>query len=222
MNKAFSPAPKSPSFCRLCAKLSAISFSFHSACRQSRLSQTQNSHRWCESLIWCCCLPLLMAGLAHRFGWPTLRVPCRLHGRGCLQAAHFLPHSEGCTEWPNIHTQKYVIMEMLDCVWGEFCWFVSQNLYFACLCVRFQKQLGRIHECFCLFSHCVDFLFQELFFLSINNNKEDGQGLQCRWSARMILSSCVNRFRVWWNEQSLGNISSSSRPISGSAAAAYV
>lgn len=33
MNRAFSPASKSPSFCRLCAKASAILFAFHSACR---------------------------------------------------------------------------------------------------------------------------------------------------------------------------------------------
>lgn len=33
MNRAFSPASKSPSFCGLCAKASAILFPFHSACR---------------------------------------------------------------------------------------------------------------------------------------------------------------------------------------------
>lgn len=35
MNRAFSPAFKSPSFCRLCAKASAILFPFLSACRLS-------------------------------------------------------------------------------------------------------------------------------------------------------------------------------------------
>lgn len=96
MNRAFSPAPKSPSCCRLCDKASATLFPF-SLCIQTgqAVRQTQNSPKWCESLLWCCCLPLLMAGLASRFSWPTLRVPCRLCGRGCLQAAQFLPHSEG-------------------------------------------------------------------------------------------------------------------------------
>lgn len=128
-------------------------------------------------------------------GWLSdlVGLPCVSHagcvgGDACVLLGFYLIQKAG-TEWPNIHAQKYVIMEMLGCVWGEFCWFVSQNLYFACLCVRFQKPFGWIHGCFCLFSHCIDFLFQELFFLSINNNKEDGQGLQCRWSARMILSS---------------------------------
>lgn len=208
--------------CVLKHQQSCSLFTLHADWEQA-VRQTQNSHKWCESLLWGSCLPLLMAGLARAdlVGLPCVSQAGCVGGDACVLLSCCLTQKAG-TKWPNIHAQKYVIVEMLDCVWGEFCGFVSQNLYFARLCVGFQKQFGWIHECFCLFSHCVDFLFQELFFLSINNNKEDDQGLQCRWSARMILSSCVNRFRVWWNKQSLGNVSASSGPISGSAAAAYV
>lgn len=40
MNRAFSPAPKSPSFCRLCAKTSAILLPFHFARRLRTGCQT--------------------------------------------------------------------------------------------------------------------------------------------------------------------------------------
>lgn len=95
MNRAFSPASKSPSFCGLCAKASAISFPFHSACRLRTGCQANkiltNDASHCFGIAACPCWWL---------GWLSdlVGLPCVSHaghGRGCLRAARFLPHSEG-------------------------------------------------------------------------------------------------------------------------------
>lgn len=191
MNRAFFPTPESPLFCSLHAKTSAALLPFCSVCRLRGGDAVPRLSSWCRihsnDASWCFIARLALAladGWAGSHTWLAYLVwfPPQ---PAAQKAGGWTPKSP--------HTHKYVIIEILDCVWGKFCWFVSQNIYFACLCVRFQKWFGWMHFFVCVFV-CVDFLFQELFFLSINNNKEDSQGPQCRWSARMILSFCVNRF----------------------------
>lgn len=73
------------------------------------------------------CLLLLMARLALRFGWPTLCVPCRLRGKGCLRAAPVSTSSRRLA--PNAQIFMHIS------TWLQKCWIACEG-NFASLFLR--------------------------------------------------------------------------------------
>lgn len=138
-------------------------------------------------------LAFVMARLAPRLGWPTLRVLRRLPGRGCLPSAWFPPLPEvwhwmpkhSCSEVRDYRNAGSRVKRILLVCFSEFIFCLPLCKISKAVCLNTWRFLF-------VFSLCW-FSFPRAIFLSINDNKEESQGLQCRWSARMILSSCVNR-----------------------------